>query len=217
MINFDIYQTVFFDCDGVVLNSNQTKTDAFRRTLKDYPSNLVDIFIDFHQMNMGISRYGKFHHFFNTIFSIENNHEIIKKSVKDFSLITREKLLDCKIIPGVEDLLSYLLDKKIQCFLVTGGDEEEVKFIFRKRKLEKYFKGIYGSPTDKYRNLEKIQEDHQIDNALFFGDSRIDLDVAEMFNLDFIFISGASEWIDGKKYCENNNYLQFKDFKEFSD
>ena len=214
MIDLNKYQTIFFDCDGVILNSNQAKTDAFREVLKDYPSNAVDRFINYHQMNMGISRYGKFNHFFNKIYPVENSIQFIDQSVKYFSEITREKLLDCSIISGVKDLLLYFLEKKVECFLVTGGDQEEVRFIFKKRKLEIYFKGIFGSPTDKYRNLEIIKRDYQVGNSLYFGDSKIDLDVAEEFSLDFIYVSGVSEWVNGKEYCKDNGYSQIEDFTQ---
>ena len=35
-MNFQDYKTIVFDCDGVILNSNKLKTDAFRIVAKNY-------------------------------------------------------------------------------------------------------------------------------------------------------------------------------------
>ena len=38
-----------FDCDGVILNSNEIKSNAFAQSLKDEPTDLVDAFIEYHK------------------------------------------------------------------------------------------------------------------------------------------------------------------------
>ena len=58
---------LFFDCDGVILDSNSIKTKAFRETLNNEKEELVDLFIDYHQKNQGIDRFKKLDFFFNEI------------------------------------------------------------------------------------------------------------------------------------------------------
>tara|TARA_X000001036_G_C20586970_1_gene769160 strand:+ start:96 stop:749 length:654 start_codon:yes stop_codon:yes gene_type:complete len=216
MIDLKRYQSVFFDCDGVILDSNQAKTNAFREVLMNYPKENVDKFIKYHQRNMGISRYGKFREFFSNINPDKDDEALIKKSIKDFSLITRMKLQECKIIPGVIDTLDHLMKKNVECYVVTGGDQEEVRYVFKQRKLDIYFRGIYGSPEDKFSNLKKIISSNEIKDPVFFGDSKVDLEVAKKYNLDFIYIYGASEWTNGRRYCHKNGYRQIKNFKSVS-
>jgi len=216
MIDLKRYQSVFFDCDGVILDSNQAKTNAFREVLMNYPKENVDKFIKYHQRNMGISRYGKFREFFSNINPDKDDEALIKKSIKDFSLITRMKLQECKIIPGVIDTLDHLMKKNVECYVVTGGDQEEVRYVFQQRKLDIYFRGIYGSPEDKFSNLKKIISSNEIKDPVFFGDSKVDLEVAKKYNLDFIYIYGASEWTNGRRYCHKNGYRQIKNFKSVS-
>ena len=43
------YNTIVFDCDGVILNSNAIKTEAFRNILSNYDLKAVDEFIDYHK------------------------------------------------------------------------------------------------------------------------------------------------------------------------
>ena len=62
-MNFKKYKTIIFDCDGVILNSNKLKTEAFKETLSNYKKELVDEFISYHESNGGISRYEKIRYF----------------------------------------------------------------------------------------------------------------------------------------------------------
>ena len=58
------YKTLIFDCDGVVLNSNKVKTEAFYETVvKKYGSQAATALADHHKTNGGISRYKKFEFF----------------------------------------------------------------------------------------------------------------------------------------------------------
>ena len=43
------YKSLIFDCDGVILNSNKIKTEAFRKILQKYNQNAVDEFINYHK------------------------------------------------------------------------------------------------------------------------------------------------------------------------
>ena len=56
------YKVVILDCDGVILDSNNLKTEAFKRVLgsKEYDSGLIRKFIMYHKKNGGVSRYEKF-------------------------------------------------------------------------------------------------------------------------------------------------------------
>ena len=59
-MNIFDYDSYFFDCDGVILDSNEVKTKAFRDTLNFYNSNYTQEFLDYHISNNGISRENKF-------------------------------------------------------------------------------------------------------------------------------------------------------------
>ena len=67
MININDYDYFIFDCDGVIINSNEIKNEAFREVLKDEKGNLVIDFINYHQQNGGVSRYEKFLHYYKNI------------------------------------------------------------------------------------------------------------------------------------------------------
>ena len=57
------YNNIFFDCDGVILNSNSLKSDAFLFAVDSYGKNYAKKLLKYHQENGGISRYEKFKFF----------------------------------------------------------------------------------------------------------------------------------------------------------
>ena len=61
------YKTFIFDCDGVILNSNDIKTKSFKNTLGEFNKFAVEEFISYHKNNGGISRYEKIKYFLKEI------------------------------------------------------------------------------------------------------------------------------------------------------
>ena len=210
-----LYDKFFFDCDGVILDSNKIKTEAFRETLKNYSSEKVDEFINYHLTNGGISRYEKIEFFFKKINPKENSDKLISESLNIFSDIVKNKLLECDLIHGIEEFLDSLFSHSAKCFVMTGGDEDEVKFVFKKRSLSSYFTEITGSPKTKYENMDRIIHNHgDIGTAVFFGDSKIDYEVSRKYGCEFVFISEKSEWVEGDSFIRMIGSKSVKNFHE---
>tara|TARA_B100000945_G_C20322618_1_gene568433 strand:- start:95 stop:748 length:654 start_codon:yes stop_codon:yes gene_type:complete len=215
MIEIKNYDSFFFDCDGVILDSNKIKTEAFRETLKDYSSEKVDEFINYHLINGGISRYEKIEYFFKKINPKENSDGLISESLNTFSDIVKNKLLVCDFIDGIEEFLDSLLSHSAKCFVMTGGDENEVKFVFDARSLSPYFTEIMGSPKTKFENMDRVIQNYgDIGTAVFFGDSKIDFEVADSFECDFVFVSEKSEWLEGEDFVRQNRCKSIPNFLE---
>ena len=58
---------IFWDFDGVILNSNKVRDSGFEIVLKDFPKNQVELLLNYHRQNGGLSRYVKFRYFFEVI------------------------------------------------------------------------------------------------------------------------------------------------------
>ena len=67
MRGIDKYKNLIFDCDGIILNSNKIKTDAFREVVSIYGKEASISLVKYHLQNGGISRYHKFNYFLNKI------------------------------------------------------------------------------------------------------------------------------------------------------
>ena len=53
------YSHLFFDCDGVILNSNKVKTNAFYKIAVKHGEDSAKKLVNYHINNGGISRYKK--------------------------------------------------------------------------------------------------------------------------------------------------------------
>ena len=59
LIDINKYDCFIFDCDGVILDSNKIKTEAFFSLALPYGKGIAKLLVDYHTQNGGISRYLK--------------------------------------------------------------------------------------------------------------------------------------------------------------
>jgi phosphoglycolate phosphatase-like HAD superfamily hydrolase len=211
--NLNKYKTFIFDCDGVILNSNKIKSETFKKVTRNFGEKISDHFLNFHIKNGGVSRNEKFKYFVNKILN-KKNDKLIDKLILEYSKNIYDELLNCE----VSDCLKFLKQKYmyIDWLVLTGGNEDEVKDIFRKKKI-KYFKDchIYGSPKSKYENFKFLTNNDLIKYpAIFFGDSEYDYKFSFDNKIDFIFVSGWTEFENWNSFCKKNNIKTIKDICE---
>ena len=149
MINFDQYNIIILDCDGVVFESNSMKLEAFRRALKEYDSKIVDNFIDFFKNNFGISRYSLVKKFIENFLNEPLTNELYNKILKEYSKNCILLYKYAKLTKYCINFLEYYKNKKI--YIASGSDENELNYIFEKRGIKQYFQKILGSPRKKMK------------------------------------------------------------------
>ena len=130
MLKLCHYKSVIFDCDGVILQSNQLKTSVFAEVLVSEKKNLVDSFISYHKKNGGVSRYKKFEYFYKNIKQDKDHENKSRIAVKRYSSLVFNHLLSIDYVPGFINILSYFNRNNIPCYVVSGGDEIELHKIF---------------------------------------------------------------------------------------
>ena len=214
MIDVSNYDYVVLDCDGVILDSNCLKTDAIIHVLEDEPRDCINNMITYHKANGGISRYEKFRHYFKEINPKDDWELKAGLLISKFSKIVEKRMLECDYIPGVLEFINNVKDLGLPIFVVSGSDEEELRGIFNKRCIDSLFSAIYGSPSSKIENMEKVKlKVGPLAKGIFFGDSIVDMEAAEGFGLDFIFVSGASDWSEGSSLAKKSNFYEIQDFQ----
>ena len=139
MLDFKKYNQVIFDFDGVILDSNRIKSEAFSKSLIGENKYLINKFIDYHKNNIGISRFVKFEYFFKSIKKQKNYKEDLDRVLTRYSKLSYEGLLSCEEISGVRNLLKYFFENDIECFVVSGGEQNEVINVLKKKKNGKVF------------------------------------------------------------------------------
>ena len=198
------YQTLVFDCDGVVLNSNKIKTQAFYEATKHFGHEPAQALVDYHVQNGGISRYAKFEYFITQILKQELDESLNQDLLQRFAEAVKNGLMTCEVAEGLDELREKT--KHANWLIVSGGDQSELREVFAARGLDKYFNGgIYGSPDTKDEILAREKKQENITgSALFFGDSKYDYQAVQSAELDFVFISDWTEIIDWREWVLAN-------------
>ena len=208
---------VFFDCDGVVLDSNTIKTKSFIETFEKFGYKKIHIyqFIKYHKKNGGVSRYKKIDYFFSHILKIDIDEKIKNKILKYFASIVYKKLLESNLTDSILKFLNLLKDNSITCYIISGSDELELNRLFKKIGLKSYFLKIYGSPKSKIQIadilLNKIN--HNVKNY-YFGDSVMDYETSRYLNIDYIMLTEYTDQVNIAKFIKNKNIAHIKNFSK---
>ena len=141
MLNLSNYKFIIFDCDGVILDSNNIKVEAFKFALKNFEKQKIDLFIEYHKKNGGISRYEKFKFFFRELIKIKKSEfkNVFDKATNDFSFYLKKNYKLAKLTPGVISFIKLAKFNKLKLYVVSGSDQNELIKLFKKKKLEFYF------------------------------------------------------------------------------
>lgn len=210
-----MYKTEIFDCDGVLLKSNQIKNNVFFEIAKKYyGEELANIFIKYVENTAGISRYEKFNHLINLGIEKYSKEFELNILLNEFSDKIFTELIECEITPGIECLKKSTIQNKL---VISGSDQKELRQVFKHKGLYNLFKDdIYGSPKNKYQIVQKkINENKIIYPVIFFGDSEYDYNVSKHFNFDFIFLYNWTDFKEYKFFFEDKNVSLYKDLKEY--
>ena len=207
-VSLRAYKSLVFDCDGVILDSNKLKTQAFYQAALPFGETAAQALVDYHVQNGGVSRYRKFEYFLSSILGVSVNSEELENLLTTYANIVREGLLTCEIAPDLRELRQVL--SHTRWLVVSGSDQTELRYIFEQRGLSKLFDGgIFGSPDNKIDILERETSSSNIRMpALFLGDSEYDHQAAVHSGLDFLFISKWTEFQNWQAYCSKNQ-IQF--------
>jgi phosphoglycolate phosphatase-like HAD superfamily hydrolase len=201
----ECYKSVVFDFDGVILNSNSLKTEAYKYAVQDYGIDYVNDFVCFHKKNGGMSRYEKFKYFLSEMAPENIPNLTIENLLSCFSCFIDKKIDSCELVDGLDAIRMQYQSAK--WLIVSGSDQAELRAYAKRRNIDKYFDGgIYGSPDDKRKNIIQALDSGIIKfPAALIGDSKLDHQVAKEFNLDFIFVSKWTDMSDWKDYSISNN------------
>ena len=208
------YKTIVFDCDGVVLNSNKTKVNAYFSVAKRMggTDEQAQAFVQHHVTKGSFPRNGKIEYYLKSIVNQPVTPEIVQQYLTTFEEILDETLMQCEIAP---DLLRVKdATPQASWMLLSGGDQAELRRVFSRRNIQNhnlatlFEAGIFGGPDQKDDVLARELDKGNIQlPALFIGDSKYDHQAASKAGLDFIFVSDWTEVKDWQAYCEKNRII----------
>ncbi len=208
------YVSLVFDCDGVVLDSNRVRAQAFYNAALPYGEQHARALREYHILHGGVSRYVKFEVLLRDMVGLPVTDEAMKALLLAFTTEARIGLMQCDIAPGLEALRHAT--PHANWILVSGADQQELRDVFAARGIALWFDGgIYGSPSNKEDILAREQASGNLRKpGLFFGDSRYDHQAATGAGLDFTFVSAWTDMEGWQDYCRAHNVTCATGFRQ---
>jgi phosphoglycolate phosphatase-like HAD superfamily hydrolase len=172
-------RVVALDFDGVVLESNEAKTEAFERLMEDHGPEAAAAMARHHMENRGVSRYDKFAWFYRTFLGRQATREELAGLNARFNELSMKAILSAPFVPGMEEFLERW-HARLPLYVVSGAPQPELQLIVAGRGLQRYFKAVFGTPVGKVEHLRHIlaREGVRPGEALMVGDADSDLAAA---------------------------------------
>jgi len=179
-------RAIIFDLDGVLLESTEAKTLAFRMLFSDHPERLHEI-VAYHESNGGISRFEKFRHIYGAILCEPLSEERFGFLCRRYSELALSAVLTVPLVPGAAEFL-WDFHRHMLLFIVSGTPSEELQNILDRRGLTPYVQKAFGSPDPKPKIVASILSEWSLDSSevVLVGDSDADLEAAEQNGIPFI-------------------------------
>lgn len=204
-----VIKILCFDFDGTVIESNDIKDAAFGKIFSEFPKH-KKLMMDYHLNNNSIDRHQKFSFFVNNILKDKKKNVLVEELVEKFNVLTEKSINKCAYVEGV---ILFLEDnfKKIDFYLLSATPEMDLHRILNYRKINRYFKFIYGAPLNKVDVLNNIiiKKNIKADEILYIGDTQEDLEAAHETKVNFIHRQSDRK-------LKENKYPSFKDFESIA-
>jgi HAD superfamily hydrolase (TIGR01549 family) len=184
------WEAIFFDFDGVIVDSVNIKTEAFAEMFRKYGPEIEAKVVAYHLANGGVSRYEKFRYWYQTLLNRSIDERQIKELSRQFSKLVLKKMIDAPFKEGALETLKVIKSQNLPAYIVTGTPNDEIQYIVKAKRLESYFNEIHGSPRKKDEIINDIlqRKGYLPKNCLFIGDSTTDYAAALKTNVYFLGI-----------------------------
>ena len=208
-----------FDCDGVILDSNESKLFALKATLTylGCPKSFIIWAVEEFRCNFGRTRTAHFQVF--TKYRCSSGF-ILDESLRNnfldyYGRKVRELYASCPII---DETYLFLTQRSVNVvYVVSASDQGELRELLPLRVNGIDPQKIYGGPTQKFQNIIEVADLVEAKNITFYGDSVQDAKAAIQAGVTFIGLYKYSADPDSLKYfCKQNNLLIFKSCLEIN-
>jgi phosphoglycolate phosphatase-like HAD superfamily hydrolase len=190
---------VFFDCDGVIFDSNGFKIEAMRQAIAGSTPDQVAQMEAFWRVNGGVSRFVKFAHFFTQIAPHADVPAMVKAASERFGLLARAAYDHVRPVPTA---LAFARATGAQrCHVVSGATEDEILSVFASNGITSLFATLHGSPPPKRELVENVLAEQSCapGDALLIGDGAMDFQVSQALGIHFIYLAEFSEWTGARE------------------
>jgi HAD superfamily hydrolase (TIGR01549 family) len=203
-------KNIFWDFDGVILDSMKVRDWGFREIFKTFDETQVEKLIDFHRENGGLSRYVKIRYFYENILGKPITEEEVLRYAEFFSKLMKKELVDRSNL--IQDSVNFIKENfnNYNFHIVSGSDQKELRFLCAALDLSRYFLSIHGSPTAKKVIVKDliIKNNYNENETILIGDSINDFEAAQSNGLVFFGYNNLALKDKSEFYIESFNQFE---------
>ncbi len=183
-------KAVFFDFDGVILDSVNIKTAAFAAMFRSYGPEIEQQVTEYHINHGGVSRFDKFHYYYTQLLDKPLSSMELERLCREFSAIVFNQVVQAPFIKGAMATLKDLKKCNIPAFVVSGTPDAEIRSIVQLKNLESFFVEVHGSPKSKEEITAELlrRKKFTAKECLFVGDSMSDYLASTINKMPFLGI-----------------------------
>ncbi|HXG54546.1 MAG TPA: HAD family hydrolase [Vicinamibacterales bacterium] len=179
-------RAVIFDFDGVILDSNALKTDAFHAVFSRFPEH-AEAMRRYHDAYVSQSRYEKFTYLVERLLGRPGDTALVHALADDFATLLRDRMDVCGFVPGARDMLEDLSPRG-PLYLASMTPEAELVRLLDIHAIHHHFRRVYGCPpwTKPQAVGAIVEELGGADGVALVGDSAGDQRAAAVHGVEFI-------------------------------
>jgi phosphoglycolate phosphatase-like HAD superfamily hydrolase len=180
------YDAVLFDFDGVIVESTDIKTAAFRALFADHPDH-VDAVEALHRRHEGVNRSIKFEMIFRDILGRRLDVATEADLARRYGELVVDQVVACPAVAGVPEVLEAL-GRHIPLAVVSSTPDGELAQIVARRDLARCFRVVRGAPPAKAKVIGEIIAAFgwSAGRVAMVGDTPADMEAARANGLRFI-------------------------------
>ena len=204
-------KNILWDFDGVILNSMEIRDSGFEIIFKNFETSKVRSLLDYHRLNGGLSRYVKIKYFYEDILKRSITEEQVLQYASKFSEIMRKELVNPENL--ILDAVGFIKENytNFNFHIVSGSDQQELRFLCEELNLSNYFISIHGSPTPKNKLVKDllVKNNYIAAQTCLIGDSINDWEAARNNKIGFYGYNN----LELKGFKQTFYISSFHDFK----
>lgn len=187
-------KVIVFDFDGVIVDSNRIKYNAFFDAFSDNHPEASSVISSVISENKFGTRFDVFRSALRRVGADERYIDrLVFSYAEDYNQIVQEGIKKTGLAPGALEILESFSEER-GLYVNSGTYEPSLHQTMKNLGIWHFFRGAYGAPPSKAENFIKIFRKEGVgpDDVLFVGDGEPDRIAAE--NLMLMFVGIANEF-----------------------
>lgn len=187
---------VVLDCDGVILDTNEAKVDAFERSAvcAGAPTSTARSLAAWQRTNFGVTREEVFSRLARGDFGPVPRQFDVESATQAYGTIVDEIYETAPLTQGLHE---FLVERSpADTYVASGSSQDQLRSALDGRGLSNFFARIYGSPTPKREILARIVRERggaaRATPVVMVGDAHADADAAAAAGCSFVFAARYS-------------------------